>query len=50
LVVVDCIARRDAEAAHAAMLTILGVFTDNVKRSVANGTATDPHAAPPSWA
>jgi DNA-binding GntR family transcriptional regulator len=44
LVVVDCIARHDAEAAHAAMLTILGVFTDNVKRSVANGPATDPHA------
>jgi DNA-binding GntR family transcriptional regulator len=46
-VVVDCISRRDPEAAHAAMLGILGVFTDNVKRSVANGTATDPHAPPP---
>ncbi|HZC17275.1 MAG TPA: GntR family transcriptional regulator [Caulobacteraceae bacterium] len=44
-VVIDCIASHDAEAARAAMLGILGVFTDNVKRSVANGTATDPHAS-----
>ncbi len=41
--VVDCITRHDAEAAHSAMLNILGVFSDNVKRSVAGGTATDPH-------
>lgn len=41
--VVDCITRHDPEAAHAAMLNILGVFSDNVKRSVAGGTATDPH-------
>ncbi len=41
LKVVDCIARRDAEAAHAAMLNILGVFSENVKRAVANGTAME---------
>jgi len=33
LVVVDCIARHDEEAAEAAMLNILGAFSDNVKRS-----------------
>lgn len=41
--VVDCITRHDPDAAHAAMLNILGVFSENVKRSVAGGTATDPH-------
>jgi DNA-binding GntR family transcriptional regulator len=46
LVVIDCIARRDPDAAHAAMLNILGVFSENVKRAVANGTATDPHGPP----
>jgi DNA-binding GntR family transcriptional regulator len=32
--VVDCIARRDPEAARAAMLDILGVFSGNVRRSL----------------
>ncbi len=41
--VVDCITRHDPEAAHKAMLGILGVFSDNVKRSVSGGSATDPH-------
>ncbi len=41
LVVVECIARRDADAAHAAMLNILGVFSDNVKRYVGAGPDGD---------
>ena len=40
-IVIDCIARHDPDAAHAAMLGILGVFSDNVKRSVTGGTATE---------
>ena len=40
--VVDCITRRDPEAAHAAMLNILGVFSENVKRSVTGGASAEP--------
>lgn len=40
--VVDCITRRDPDAAHAAMLNILGVFSENVKRSVTGGASTEP--------
>lgn len=43
LVVVDCIRRHDSDGAHAAMLNILGLFSDNVKRSVARGQATNVH-------
>ncbi|MGA0602915.1 GntR family transcriptional regulator [Caulobacter sp. KR2-114] len=43
--VVDCITRHDAEAAHAAMLNILGVFSENVKRSVTGGSASDAPAS-----
>ena len=37
LVVVDCISRRDPEAAHTAMQNVLGAFSDNVRRSMAGG-------------
>jgi DNA-binding GntR family transcriptional regulator len=44
LVVADCIARRDADAAEAAMLNILGAFSDNVRRSITAGSANDQRA------
>jgi DNA-binding GntR family transcriptional regulator len=45
LVVVECIARHDAEAAHDAMLGILGGFADNVKRYVGGGLDGDANAS-----
>ena len=42
LAVADCIARRDPQDAHDAMVGILGVFSDNVRRTMAGGTGRRP--------